>query len=255
MAFDTPGESPQALVSESCPANYWQEALAAQSFVQPAPGERHVFVNVGANKGYAIAEFLQVWTRTNLTNRHWLKTILSYAHVKEKGMLKTQRYLRCGVCKACERLPFRPHTRDVAVEAHALELIAENRELISWVANATGVGGLVHVHALAGSNVTEQLTYKHSEMTTAGREGTSLCLTSNCTADGTVQEKQWWRKITRSRPEKHYVASVQAITLDEFLQRQRLRRVFHVQIDAEGWDPLVVEGMRRSLEHRAVGAL
>jgi len=48
-------------------------------------------------------------------------------------------------------------------------------------------------------------------------------------------------------------STIQVLTLDEFMLRQRLDEVWAVVIDAEGYDALVLEGMRRVLgAHRVV---
>ena len=46
--------------------------------------------------------------------------------------------------------------------------------------------------------------------------------------------------------------TVPAIALDDFFARERLEQVYHVAIDTEGWDALVVEGMRESIKRRRV---
>ena len=41
-----------------------------------------------------------------------------------------------------------------------------------------------------------------------------------------------------------------AVALDDFFARQRLRSIYHVAIDTEGWDALVIEGMRTALKEK-----
>ena len=65
------GAPARALVASPCPSTEWQVALAEQPFTRPAPGEKQVLVNIGANKGYAIAEFVQTWTQRKLSNTAW----------------------------------------------------------------------------------------------------------------------------------------------------------------------------------------
>ena len=43
-----------------------------------------------------------------------------------------------------------------------------------------------------------------------------------------------------------------AVALDDFFRHEGLEHVYHVAIDTEGWDALVVEGMRDSLRQRRV---
>ena len=42
------------------------------------------------------------------------------------------------------------------------------------------------------------------------------------------------------------------MALDDFFRHEGLEHVYHVAIDTEGWDALVVEGMRDSLRQRRV---
>ena len=46
-----------------------------------------------------------------------------------------------------------------------------------------------------------------------------------------------------------------APSLDDFFREQKLESLYHVAIDTEGWDALVVEGMRHTLAQRRVAVL
>ena len=49
--------------------------------------------------------------------------------------------------------------------------------------------------------------------------------------------------------------AVDVVALDDFLLSERLSRVYHVAIDVEGFDALVLEGMRRTLAERRVSVV
>ena len=48
---------------------------------------------------------------------------------------------------------------------------------------------------------------------------------------------------------------MQAVALDDFVREQRLSSIYHVAIDTEGWDALVIEGMRETLAAKRVALL
>ena len=87
----------------------------------------------------------------------------------------------------------------------------------------------VSLHPFGASNVTSQLTVFKGLM--AGDER-GHALTG-----------------AKAAKYKTYGAAeqVDAVALDDFFARQRLRSIYHVAIDTEGWDALVIEGMRTAL--------
>lgn len=152
-------------------------------------------------------------------------------------VLLTQIFRRCGVCGACHRRGASPHTRNVSVAVHALELLDDNRNIIRWAVNSTGLGDVATVHALAASNVTSDLQFLigHGEHL-SGKESTSACTSAaHCRAG-----------------KGSALRSVHAVSLDDLMHTLGLSQLYHVSIDVEGWDALVVEGMRDALARRAV---
>ena len=227
-----------ALLSTPCPPSRWADALAEASYARlsRAPGPL-TFLNIGANKGYAIAEFVDRWTQRRSTPHRWHDAILEYAKETHHGTLHHTPFLRCGVCHACKNRAVPPHARAAKVAVHALELLDENREIIRWAANATGIADMVTVHNLAGSNATSKLTFHHTGRAAAGKEGTSAC-TSTMGCD--------------RAPRGLSVKTVQAMSVDDLMGTLGLSEIYHVSIDVEGWDALVVEGMRGAISRRAV---
>lgn len=210
-----------ALLGEGCPEDgRWLRALADR-----IPRQKPIFVNVGANKGYGIAAFLQLFSQRNVTGRMWYHHIQGFARKVDSGFLLRD---ACGPCGSCSERTKMVHARNGGV-AHGLELTMRNRELLRTVASYARVADLVHVHDLVGSNETRSMWRRNDTLNLYGSETGTLCRgysrTSRCTQP------------------------TQAIRLDDFFDAHLGSgvAVYHVLIDAEGWDALVLEGMRNSL--------
>jgi hypothetical protein len=129
-----------------CPvADGWLEA-AAEVLTRTPPV---LFIDVGANKGYAVCAFMQRWTQHKVTEKRWHAGILRFAHARKGKYLKTPKG-SCGNCGDCKRAPLRPHGR-TGGEAHLLELLPANRELLRAVLAETGLDAVVKVHGVAAS--------------------------------------------------------------------------------------------------------
>ena len=136
-----------------CPTARWLDALA------PWLG-RHspvVFLNVGANKGYAVASILQRFTSVNLTNAGWLAALQHYQENKtlwaranrQKKLNRVEKLLHtpCGACQACQETPAR--LRDNLLSAdeldiHVFEMLDANVEWLRWAFDHFGVTGFVN---------------------------------------------------------------------------------------------------------------
>ena len=91
-----PGCAP--LVGEGCPGDSWFDELA-----QRFPIKSPVMINVGANKGYAVADFVARHDQSRgVSARAWHRAILNASAIMQSGNLD---HLSCGVCKACKRKP------------------------------------------------------------------------------------------------------------------------------------------------------
>ena len=60
----------------NCPSDRWQD-LVAPMIAGPvgAPAGEVVMLNIGANKGFNLAEFLQRYSSSNLTNTRWHRLV------------------------------------------------------------------------------------------------------------------------------------------------------------------------------------
>ena len=102
-----------ALVS-ACPGSSWRDALAPALY-RP----RMTFVNAGANKGFAVAEFLQRFSDdgTSPSYAEWFGNL---------SAIKPTMHLKCGFCQVCEEPPPRRRLRARHVSVHAFELLKAN---------------------------------------------------------------------------------------------------------------------------------
>jgi len=222
--------------TSGCPNVPWQIAAASDPKViarYPNP----VLVNVGANKGYAAAEFLAIWSQRYVNSKLWHQAIIKYARGSEEERRRARGKFRgfhrgfkqtCVVCGACRVPTPSPHQRSGGT-VHMLELLEPNRALLHNLTAATGIGDIAKVHDLAASNVTHRV-YAPSAL--AGME-------MHAAVEG-----------TKKRP-----ANQEAVSLDDLFERQALSEAFLVSIDTEGSDALVLEGMQRLLQQGRVAFL
>jgi FkbM family methyltransferase len=207
-----------------CPAAPWQKYAAEDPAIvarYPSP----VLVNVGANKGYAAAEFLAIWSQRRVNSKIWLANILAYAGVKSTvhGYL---RYQPCGECLACKVPTPAPHQRNGG-SVHMLELLESNRALLRNLTRQTGIDDIATVHDMAAANETRRV---YAPPFHAGFEARSAFY-------GTTEKP----------------ANLDAVALDDFFKRTALEEAYLVSIDTEGWDALVLEGMRGLLARGRIG--
>ena len=62
------------------------------------------YINVGANKGYRVPEFLGLWSQRRVPGytRGWQRRLLQYAEERKSGSLKA---FSCGGCSECRAKP------------------------------------------------------------------------------------------------------------------------------------------------------
>lgn len=280
-------DAAQDLVSSPCPDVLWQEALAAALPPTTASDPPLTFLNVGANKGYNIANFLSLWhSSRGVSNRAWHAAILRFARAVGSKSLQHVPHVSCGVCMVCKKpSPTARPKSAPRVAIHALELLPHNAQLLESVINRTGVRDLVNVHAVAASNASGTLKFVRSKMANYGREQTMLCaghahaaLASSARSSGggggvaasaTTPGRDatgddagvgalpcTYRGKTVVKPEA--LAEVKVTTVDAFLSSQPgllEQPTFLVSVDTEGYDALVIEGMRTSLRQKRVRLL
>ena len=185
-------------------------------------------------QGYKIPEFLALWSpQRDWIPGHmkgWQHDLLRYASANKFRYLQAY---SCGNCHDCRGQPPAPHNR-TGGRMHLFELAAANRALLQYLIDAEKLSRRVTLHHLAASN------HSHSMLAFKGllagdERGTGL------------MGKKASRFITASATE-----TVPAVALDDFLIQQRLDQVYHVAIDTEGWDALVVEGLMNTIRKRRV---
>ena len=225
-----------------CPSSHWKDALspwlwANSSFRGDAP---LVYVNAGANKGFAVAEFLQRFHDeggSSPSNREWHKSIKS---IKPSGMFG------CGMCSACkDAYPAASVRRNVSVRVFAFELLKPNHWLLTKLFEKHRVPGRAYHAAVSNYYGT---AYAPTGVRT-GQEWTSAEMGEQQQSGGgggggggrRARSKAW--------------SAVPSITVDAFARREGLSRIHWLSVDAEGWDALILEGSSGLLSARRVDLL
>jgi FkbM family methyltransferase len=188
------------------------------------------YINVGANKGYSLVEFLNLWTDQQIQGRVWRRSIFRQVQQMTR---KKNHYLpfACGNCDDCKR-PVPPAHNRRGGFVHAIEMAAANHALLSAVVASQGLSNIVRVHHLAASNASKRVLTARAKV---GDERTGLHDASDKYC-------------------KHHTCDqkLRAVSLDDFFSEQRLVAAYQVSIDTEGHDALVLEGMRGILAARRV---
>lgn len=210
--------------NSGCPSSVWKDIVS--------PSMLHsemTFVNVGANKGFAVADFLQRFGAGHwrgATNEEWRGNLTT---------VKASTKSACGVCDACKApMPTITH-RTTQVHVYAMELLPANAWLLRRMFERMQIRSGTVTNAAVGNR--EGIAYTSRSYRT-GEESKTACMqppTGHVTPKGTQV--------------------VNATTLDAFLLQKGVERVDWLQIDAEGWDSLVLEGTVGLLSTRRVGLL
>ena len=192
-------------------------------------------VNVGANKGYKVPEFLALWSkpahRVEGYNRGWQRHLLAYAKQIHSGHLKS---FSCGNCGDCNAEAPPAHNRSAAVRIHLLEIAPANQMLLRHVIQATSLDDVVSLHPFGGSNVRARVPIIKSVLPGDERQGVLV-----------------GKKAARFNSANASVL-VDVVALDDFFAAHGLTKIYHVSIDTEGFDSLVIEGMRGAISRRQV---
>lgn len=183
-----------------------------------------VYVNAGANKGFGVAEFLQRYHDDGgraPSNREWHQAI---KQIKPSGMFG------CGMCSACKDVkPAATLRHNVSVRVVAFELLKPNHWLLTRLFERYMVPGVALNTAV--SNYTG-IAYAPTGVRT-GQEWSTAEL------DGGVKRSKGWTAVSTT-------------TIDAYAKGEGLERIHWLSIDAEGWDPLILEGTRRLFAEKRV---
>ena len=137
-----------------CPSSRWQDTVAPIVTSLAPPGANLTFVNVGANKGYNVAEFLQRYHHRGAapSSVAW-HTELMQAGVDQKLRVR----YGCGLCNVCKARPPRAK-QHLSVSVHAVEMVQANARALRRLFTSFRVPG--QVHHLAMSNYTGEARYR-----------------------------------------------------------------------------------------------
>jgi FkbM family methyltransferase len=189
--------------------------------------QNKLFFDVGANKGYTIASWLATWMPEKGVSPKSLYYYLSHV-LKIKD---------CGVCSDCtEEMHSNLQRNDLlrtTLEIHAFEPMESTYQALLQVHTWMNVSTL-HFHQLAISNIT----------------GTAKM--SKCPVGG---EACGLMSVGRAVPNEAVFSSL-TITLDDFVEQKKIRqKIDLLKIDAEGADPLVLQGAKKLFSQEKVRML
>jgi FkbM family methyltransferase len=239
----------KAMMHSNCPRAHWLDRLAPKLAAQwwrtaltagEATPRPYVYFVVGANKGFEVASIYQRVANASLTNQQWVQTLQSYGKRKKRKV-----YRDCGaVCNTCLDSPARI-AAPVAVSVHAFEMMRSNAD---WLRFAFEVFGLS-----ASTQLVETVVSNRNGVATVPNASAALMVgfERGVAAAGGHADSDGGSGVQSSRT----TTLVPMVTLDHYMRERGIAHVNHVAIDAEGFDPLVIEGMQRSLGERRIDVL
>lgn len=155
----------------ACPSGRWQDAVAPL-LVQRAAQQSLIFVDVGANKGYNVAQFLQRYSRPEANfMSHWSEAIRPHVSAElPPGAPSRSRHagphysLVCGNCWSCfAGPPPKLNQYPPNVRVHAIDIVAKNVALMKTALTALRVPeSAARLHHLAMSNESGSVTLADS---------------------------------------------------------------------------------------------
>ena len=194
--------------SSNCPSSHWHAALA------PLLHTRHmVYVNVGANKGYNVMEFLgRFHSGWSVNASTWQR----------------HQAVDCGQCAACTSVTHPAHLQPRSVFVVAVELLQQNFEQLRRGFRYFGVPG-VAVHAAVDD--TDGVAYE-PRGAALGDEDIGL--------------------VPHGKHDSMQHAPVRAVTVTTLASILGLREIHILSVDTEGNDALVLAGAEPLLRRRRV---
>eukprot|EP00897_Mesotaenium_endlicherianum_P003276 jgi/Mesen1/2977/ME000176S02018 len=191
------------------------------------PSSEMTLVNIGANKGYNVAKWMAYWSpQYGVEPKSWGAYLLKrYSEVFTKWSM-------CGVCGDCNEDLKRWHLTDtkttevpriLALEPskHTYNLLREFRKWSEYPR--------LEVHRMAASNASYVTKFVD---TRPGDELHSLGTSSSANT-----------------------SDVQVVSVDDLVRDLKIGHMHILKIDTEGFDPLVLQGARKTLESGAVSVL
>ena len=223
----------------NCPADDWLDAIHSPL----TNSSSMVYVNVGVNKGYNVADFLQRWPLEGAPkppgSQAWYKKMLS---------LELDVQNPCGMCNDCKKKQTPANSRPVAsLRILAVDLLQANVEMVRRLFTAFGVPGKV-VHAAASNEL--GTVYAPSVPTSSNRND---FYSPGKPGEERVQAlpnagPQRFTRFTRY----NYTQRVPQLTVDALLREEAMHDVDLLTIDTEGHDALVLEGATETLAAQRV---
>lgn len=212
-----------------CPASDWLDRVAPLLSRDAGPSGL-TLLNAGANKGFTTALLLQRFGGANFTNAHWLAALRMYAG---KSPITTH---VCGVCCACvEPPPPLAAVRDsLPVNVYAFEPLRKN------------FGFLKHAFERF-STPRAFASVQHAAL--GNQRNTTVAIPD---AGIVMGKENVGPKLMGDGGRPAGSISVPVIVLDDWLKERSIDRVDLALFDAEGWDNLILDGLKDSLAAQRV---
>jgi len=209
-----------------CPSSLWKANASIALLEAHDTSAPLIYFNAGANKGFAVAEFLQRFHDDGgnaPSNAAWFKAVRA---IKPSGMFS------CGMCGACkDPLPPPEERHNRSVRVFAFELLKSN----AWL-----LGKLFQRHRVPGRAL---------NVAVGNYTGTAWAPT------GVRTGQEWSSAELGVGAGGGKLTPVPSITVDAFSQSEGLHVIDWLSIDAEGWDALVLQGGRSMLSQRRIHLL
>jgi FkbM family methyltransferase len=213
----------QVAHSSKCPSPNWQATLAMKLVDKRKPV---TMINIGANKGYISIEFLQRFSKINVSSSDWYHGLMH--HMKRRGHKADDNL--CGTCDHC-RTPI-SNIADLDVQVHAIDILPTNAIILNDLFSAFHLPAHAWNYAVVNSS--------GFRVSVNARLPTGYELAAAIPGADSA-----WRTGT----------TVPSITLDAFMSAQGIQHAHFVTIDAEGWDALVIEGAHNCLANKKIDVL
>lgn len=219
----------------ACTDQLWIERLIPNGLLKSNDDSPYLVLDVGCNKGYTSADFLDALSPGAGMNPDSLVTAIR--SIEKEDNVKYDR--DCGVCNDCKKELNKDRSSVREVDIHCFEPSPATYGMLTRVQEKLKVeenskqSARWHVHNLGLHETSGNMAWHKACNTAVGDE---LC---TIVPDGTPES-----------------ISVGVVTVDDFLEKnlKGAQPVVHVlKIDAEGIDPAVLKGAERTLrEQRAI---